>query len=249
MKLRRPTLGKVVTVLAAIALAVSVSSALGPGGLPLDKALVLVLGLAPLYGALYWERRRRPAVLHFWDDGSGHRLTVRRLRTGEVLARFLAPTLAGAALPDVQWAHADLENVNLGGADLQRAVLCGANLSAANLRRANLNGADLSHATLLGVHLEGADLRSADLRGADFVGRGAIRVLWSEELDSALLSGARYSAATRWPWGFDPAAHGCVLVNEEPGLPIPAAAAICDSLTLPLPAAESLGFPSEESRP
>lgn len=236
-------------VLAAIAMVASVCSKLGPGGSPLGGALGLVLGLAPLYGALYWERRRRPAVLHFWDDGSGRRLTVRRVRTGEVLARFVEPTLAGAALPDVRWAFADLEGVNLEGADLQGALLCGASLSSANLRRANLNGADLRDAALLSARFQGVSLRDADLRGADFAGSGLNRVLWSDELEAADLSGARYDAATRWPWGFDPASHGCVLIDSAPGLPIPAALTASDPHTLPLPAVQSPKVQREGGQP
>jgi len=194
-----------------------------------------------LLAAALVERKRNPPTLQFWDDGTGYRLTIYRLRTREVIERFADPSLADAALPGVQWPYADLEGVNLDGADLQGAVLCGSNLSGTDLRRANLRGADLSHAALLNTRLIGASLIGADLRGADFVGRGMGRVLWYDDLDRADLRGARYNAATRWPARFDPVHRGCVLADEEPGLPIPAESPQCEVESLPLPVTEPMG--------
>ena len=75
---------------------------------------------------------------------------------------------------------------NLRGADLQ-----GASLSGANLRRAQLFGADLVRATL-----NNADLRYANLHRATLVG-------------------ARYTAGTKWPKGFNTSKSMVILVEDE----------------------------------
>lgn len=74
-------------------------------------------------------------------------------------------------------------------ATLERADLRGANLGGANLR-----GLSLRAASLQGACLGGAELRHADLRGADLTDAG--------------IEGAVFDATTRWPEGFDAAAHG-----------------------------------------
>ncbi|MCC2668927.1 MAG: hypothetical protein K0Q72_1398 [Armatimonadetes bacterium] len=57
--------------------------------------------------------------------------------------------------------------------------------------------------------LNGADLTSANLRGANL----CLATLSMARLNAVDLHGARYDASTRWPDGFDPAAHGAVLVR------------------------------------
>jgi hypothetical protein len=86
--------------------------------------------------------------------------------------------------------------------DLSGSVLAGARLGWARLAGADLRGADvrgtsLQHAELAGAHLEqsllcGTEFQDADLRGAH-------------------LAGARVSADTRWPAGFDWKAAGARL--------------------------------------
>lgn len=66
----------------------------------------------------------------------------------------------------------EFEEIRLGNADLQGAILHGIDLSEAilsnaNLSRADLRGADLSWADLSGANLQGADLRGAILTRAD----------------------------------------------------------------------------------
>ena len=73
-----------------------------------------------------------------------------------------------------------LRGANLEGADLRRAKLYKATLSAANLRGANLAGADLRHAALYG-----ADLREADL-------------------SDAVVNFVQHNDATQWPAGYQP---------------------------------------------
>jgi len=66
--------------------------------------------------------------------------------------------------------RADLQEVNLQGANLRGADLQEADLRGANLQGANLRGADLQEADLRGANLQGADLREANLQGADLRG-------------------------------------------------------------------------------
>lgn len=56
----------------------------------------------------------------------------------------------------------------------ERAILCNANLTGANLRRASLTGADLYEANLTGADLYGADLRWANLK--DVIGLSVLSV-------------------------------------------------------------------------
>lgn len=64
----------------------------------------------------------------------------------------------------------DLSGANLNRMDLSGANLEGANLSRAKLNLANLTGANLRKADLRDVVFGGADLAEADLRGADLRG-------------------------------------------------------------------------------
>jgi hypothetical protein len=87
---------------------------------------------------------------------------------------------------------------NARGRALRGAYLTGADLSGRDLRRADLRGARLAGASLRGADLLGACLRGADLAGTDLSGA---------TLNDADLTGARPDTATRWPDGFDLAAH------------------------------------------
>jgi hypothetical protein len=107
--------------------------------------------------------------------------------------------LALAALGSMAFASQELRSANL-----ERAHLEGADLEGANLDRANLNGATLNGATLGGATLYGANLKDAILNDAHLVGAN---------LEEARLTGAEYTPGTDWPDGFDPQAHGAVLVD------------------------------------
>jgi hypothetical protein len=92
----------------------------------------------------------------------------------------------------------DLSGSVLPGARLGWARLGWAQLAGADLRGADVRGTSLQHAGLAGVHLEqsllcGTEFQDADLRGVH-------------------LAGARVSADTRWPAGFDWKAAGARLV-------------------------------------
>ena len=89
----------------------------------------------------------------------------------------------------------DLSGSLLGGARLGWARLAGADLRGADVR-----GTSLQHAELAGVHLEQALLCGTQFQGAD--------------LGGAHLAGARVSADTGWPPGFDWRAAGARMVDS-----------------------------------
>lgn len=66
--------------------------------------------------------------------------------------------------------NANLQGVDLKGADFSYTDLSNANLSSANLRGCDFSFADLSQANLQDADLRGAMLFSADLRQSDLQG-------------------------------------------------------------------------------
>jgi hypothetical protein len=64
---------------------------------------------------------------------------------------------------------ADLRQVDLSGADLQRRSLRDADLTGANLEKANLRGAVCNRTKMKGVNLRGADLTGVALAGVTLV--------------------------------------------------------------------------------
>jgi hypothetical protein len=203
---------------------------------------VSAVAILPVWILVLRERLRNPAVLEYWNRDDEELLTIRRLGTGEALLQAACPDLQGASLVAAQLGYANLQQLNLEGADLRDADLRCADLREAVLRNANLTGADLRGARLDSAQFAGSTLRGADLRGADLVGRGVRHTGWATDLASADLAGARYDAATRWPWGFDPAACGCVYENDaEHVLPIPADGRASTAATLPVAAQAARG--------
>jgi uncharacterized protein YjbI with pentapeptide repeats len=89
---------------------------------------------------------------------------------------------------------ADLQGVNLRGADLSYADLSEANLTGANLRGTDLSFADLSQANLQDADIRGALLMSANLRQAN--------------LQGVKLEKADCDRTTNFPQDFDPVKAG-----------------------------------------
>jgi hypothetical protein len=89
--------------------------------------------------------------------------------------------------------------LDLSGSLLSGARLGWARLAGADLRGADVRGTSLQQAELAGVHLEQSLLCGTQLQGADLRG--------------AHLAGARASADTHWPDGFDWKAAGARLVE------------------------------------
>ena len=116
----------------------------------------------------------------------------------------------------------ELEGVCISDSDLREADFTGADMYWASAFRANLGGAILQNAQLNGANLEEASFRGADLRGAyiSFDNLGGPATLEGADLTDALLDGAdlkgcEYSDSTRFPDGFDPAAHGLTWVDTN----------------------------------
>jgi hypothetical protein len=90
--------------------------------------------------------------------------------------------------------------LDLSGSLLSGARLGWARLAGADLRGADVRGTSFQHAELAGVHLEQALLCGTQFQGADLAG--------------AHLAGAKVSADTGWPSGFDWRAAGARLVDS-----------------------------------
>ena len=165
-----------------------------------------------------------------WDkDGS---LCERNLRNANLAganlkyANLISVNIGYANLINADLWETDLAGANLMGANLQGANLVGANLQGAilvgaNLTNAILVNADLTNAILVNADLINADLWYTNLTNAILVGAYLIDAdlghasLTSATLDGADLSGARYTAETLWPEGFDPKAAGAILVGLD----------------------------------
>ena len=95
-----------------------------------------------------------------------------------------------------QGRRANLERVNLVGADLHGVNLAEANLYQCNLSKANLQGASLAKANLLGAQMGGANLQKASLWEADLQGaRMNLANLQEANLSRANLSNANLREA------------------------------------------------------
>ncbi len=77
-------------------------------------------------------------------------------------------TMLEARFAEAQLAGADLEFMELPGADFEQANLSHAYLTGTVMPRANFQGANLQSAGLADIQWQGADLRRADLRGCSF---------------------------------------------------------------------------------
>jgi DMSO/TMAO reductase YedYZ molybdopterin-dependent catalytic subunit len=98
---------------------------------------------------------------------------------------LLSLDLSGVNFAGANLAQVQLKNCSLVGSNLQGASLRGANLTNSDLRGANLCGADLTAADLEGVLLMGADLRQCSMRGA----RLAAAEFWRPGHPSARVAG------------------------------------------------------------
>jgi hypothetical protein len=119
---------------------------------------------------------------------------LRLLRSGpEGIAAWNRRRMSGEAdlreidLKNANLNKADLRNVDLSNAELNLSQLCDANLARANLNKADLTGAQLIDANLSGSSLIDARLRGADLGGASL----ASATLIATDLNDANLADAQ----------------------------------------------------------
>jgi hypothetical protein len=132
-------------------------------------------------------------VLSAYVRTTSHRPPVGPAGSGELQVRQADVAAAATVLARRTVLDGD-PPLDLGGSLLAGARLGWARLAGADLRGADLRGTSLQHAELAGVHLEQALLCGTQLQDADLAG--------------AHLAGARASADTRWPDGFDWRAAG-----------------------------------------
>jgi uncharacterized protein YjbI with pentapeptide repeats len=86
---------------------------------------------------------------------------------GEEIERIDARDLCFQDLRGRNWAHADLSDLSLQGANLEGICLFGARLRYTSFQKCNLRNADLAYAlTVAGANFRGADLSGCDLRYA-----------------------------------------------------------------------------------
>jgi uncharacterized protein YjbI with pentapeptide repeats len=78
--------------------------------------------------------------------------------------------LSNTRLQDLSLGGVNLQGADLENADMRYTNLIGANLYGANLTDANLIGANLTDANLFCANLRGADFTNAKLQGADLRG-------------------------------------------------------------------------------
>jgi hypothetical protein len=103
-----------------------------------------------------------------------------------------------------------LDGNNMAGADLRHARLYWAALFNVNLEGANLESANLQGTSLNGINFRRANLRNANIGVDDFGWSSFIFAVDSREADltGVILKRAQADSDTKFPEGFDTAAHG-----------------------------------------
>lgn len=113
----------------------------------------------------------------------------------------LSKDLRGAQLDEVDISGANLASADLSEANLKKSILKGTKLNRANLTKANLENAilyqaDLRNAKLTNANLKNANLIKANLRNASMVGANlGNAVLIDSDLSGANLTGANMEGA------------------------------------------------------
>ncbi len=135
---------------------------------------------------------------------------------GEVLKTYKVP-VGKHQFEDAEMEGALLYDAQLAGANFKNAVLYWAgffmaNIDGANFENANLQGVDLKEASCVGTNFRYANLGRDNLGGSSQL-QGAN--LTDAILNRAILEGAEYDEATRFPRGFHPKSHGMIEKDVE----------------------------------
>lgn len=117
---------------------------------------------------------------------------------------FHETDLTGATFDSVDLVACGFTNVRAQGANLQTFKCFDLVLADSDLSKAVLRGALFSDVAFEANIITGTDFTDADFRKAD--------LSLQDGLEGAILTGAKYSAKTLFPDGFDPRAHGMKLV-------------------------------------
>lgn len=129
---------------------------------------------------------------------------IRRLERDKERQATVLHFLRDAEMLNFLFKNANLEGVDLEGANLRRADLTGANLMGVNLRNAlmveaKLQGANLYKANLMGANLDRAHLEKANLIEANLVGALLVAAhLQEAQLWGAVLMAAYLQRAELW---------------------------------------------------
>ena len=203
------------------------------GDLAKDAIVSVVVGVALLAGAWWWDSRladRQDALQsHLADrqDTLARELATqaqvlentRFVRQVAIAPDAVAKPFGGLDLTEAQLTGLPLGCTNLEGrqgcADFRRAHLSGANLNHADLRgadlnRADLRGADLRLANLSRANLRGADLSDANLSGANLTDANlSFAYLASATLTAATLTDVCFDEDTEWGDNTPPSTADC----------------------------------------
>lgn len=143
---------------------------------------------------------------------------------------------AGSPLKKFYWQQVRLINADWKDVDARNLDLFGANFDRASLRRANLKDAILKNASLRNATLSGADLRNVDLSGTDLNGADLTACTRTGKVIPTQMSGAKLHAAdlteaklegvdlshvkfdshTKWPAGFQPGQSSAQASRVDP---------------------------------
>jgi uncharacterized protein YjbI with pentapeptide repeats len=127
---------------------------------------------------------------------------------------FRQVNLSGAVLED-----ATLEGLRIEDSGFSEVAARCLRVSNCEFRKSRLYGADLRDAVFENVVFNDTIVNGGDASGATFVSCDLRGLRFGEEDDAGgvvapKLSGARYDSDTRFPEGFDPAAHGMVRTGK-----------------------------------
>jgi uncharacterized protein YjbI with pentapeptide repeats len=154
---------------------------------------VIAMHLSLLVCTLTWRSRTFLSL--------GAAISVGAVMTGfEPLSRpfnLFRANLSEQWLPEIELKGADLNRANLAGANLNHADLSGADLFRADLTRTDLSDAKLGAANLTYSNLSTAALFRADLTGSELYGANLTDAkLNGAKLNGAKLNGAKLNGAT-----------------------------------------------------
>ncbi len=157
-------------------------------GVRLDRAIVI---RADFTGAGLRGARMRSLTVFSTvepDPRDAPRFTAADLSGADIVARLDGADFRGANLTDARLGPQPA----IWGSYTPRAMLIGADFSAAELRRTDLRKAVLQFARFVGANVLDTDLRDADLAGADFTGAELAGTDFTgANLDGAILKGAK----------------------------------------------------------
>lgn len=174
------------------------------------------------------EKELLAAKTHIEIAAAERKLAVATSKRSSLLEPPKAPQVSPAALKagliedkslaGLVFRNCDLKGMRLEYGDLSRSDFSGSDITSGRFQGTDLRGVDFTNANLSEACFYGADLRGAILKGANLKDADFQKA----RLESADLSGAilgdgpmpvTYDEHTKWPEGYDAAAHGAVYMS------------------------------------